>query len=353
MSTVQYRSLGKTGLKVSVPILGTMSFGTSIWASRVLNEEPSIKTMKAAWDLGIDTIDTTNTYSNGKSERLIAKFIEKVITFLAPRSKYIGLVASDPTIQSFFRPSLDKLPKYVNPRGLSRAAIFNAVDASLDRLETQYIDPLQIHRFDASVTPEETLKALHDLVHSGKVHYIGASSMCCWQSAMLNDAAVRNGWTNFVSMQDEYSLLYREEEREMLAHSSGVLARPVSTETTRINSTKGTPFERKLNNADATIVNRVEELSKKKNSKMSRIVLAWVASRVSGPTVGISSLRLHESTIEGIELTPEEMTYLEEPYEPKAISGHLALRYRRSCKGMKADLSIDMMWWLGGVAAVS
>jgi len=121
------------------------------------------------------------------------------------------LVANDLSIRSFITPGLDKLPEYVNQSGLSRAAIFNAVDASLTRLETPYIDLLQIHRFDPSVTPEETMKALHDLVQSGKVRYIGASSMRCWQFAMLNEVADKNGWTKFVSMQDEYSLIYREE----------------------------------------------------------------------------------------------------------------------------------------------
>ncbi|KAG1727525.1 Aldo keto reductase [Suillus lakei] len=338
MPTVQYRSLGKTGLKVSVPILGAMSFGTSKW---ILDEEPSIEIMKAAWDLGINTIDTANIYSNGESERLIAKFIKK---YNIPRPQIIiatkcnGLVGNDPSIRGFSRPDLNKLPEYVNQSGLSRAAIFNAVDASLARLETPYIDLLQIHRFDASVTPEETMKALHDLVQSGRVRYIGASSMRCWQFAMLNDVAARNGWTKFVSMQDEYSLLYREEEREMLAYcnyngigvipwaplAAGILARPVGTETTRLNSTKGTGLERGVTDEDATIISRVEELSKKKNCKMSQISLAWVASKVSSPIVGISSIqRLQESIIEGIELTPEEITYLEEPYEPKAVRGHL------------------------------
>lgn len=341
MSKVQYRPLGKSGLKVSVPVLGAMSFGTPKWAPWVLDEEPSIEIMKAAWDLGINTIDTANIYSNGESERLIAKFIKK---YNIPRSQIIiatkcnGLVAHDPSIQGFFVPGLAKLPEYVNQSGLSRAAIFNAVDASLARLETSYIDLLQIHRFDPTVTPEETMKALHDLVQSGKVRYIGASSMRCWQFAMLNDVAARNGWTTFISMQDEYSLLYREEEREMLAYckhngigvipwaplASGLLARPAGTETARLNSIKGTAFEKKVSSADATIIKRVEELAEKKNSKMSQIALAWVASKVSSPIVGISSVqRLQESIIEGIELTPEEIKYLEEPYEPKAIRGHL------------------------------
>ncbi|KAG1772913.1 NADP-dependent oxidoreductase domain-containing protein [Suillus placidus] len=331
MSKVQYRSLGKSGLKVSVPILGAMSFGSPKWASWVIEEEPSIEIMKAAWDLGVNTIDTANIYSNGESERIVAKFIKK---YNIPRSQIIiatkcyGLVANDPSIPSFFMPHLNKLPEYVNQSGLSRAAIFNAVDASLARLETPYIDLLQIHRFDASVTPEETMKALHDLVQSGKVRYIGASSMRCWQFAMLNDVAARNGWTMFVSMQDEYSLLYREEEREMLAYckyngigvipwaplASGFLARPVGTETTRDNSTKGTVLEKEVTSADATIINRVEELAKKKNIKMNQVALAWVASKVSSPIVGISSIqRLQESIIDGIELTPEEIKYLEEP----------------------------------------
>ncbi|KAG1789721.1 NADP-dependent oxidoreductase domain-containing protein [Suillus plorans] len=341
MSTVQYRSLGKSGLKVSVPILGAMSFGSPKWAPWVLDEEPSIEIMKAAWDLGVNTIDTANIYSNGESERLVAKFINK---YNIPRSQIIistkcyGLVANDPSVPTFVMPDLNNLPEYVNQSGLSRAAIFNAVDASLARLDTSYIDLLQIHRFDPSVTPQETMKALHDLVQSGKVRYIGASSMRCWQFAMLNDVAARNGWTTFISMQDEYSLLYREEEREMLAYCkyngigvipyaplySGLLARPVGTRSMRQDSTKGTVFERKVTSADATIINRVEELSKKKNIKMSQIALAWVASKVSSPIVGISSIqRLQESIIDGIELAPEEIKYLEEPYEPKAIGGHL------------------------------
>lgn len=318
-----------------------MSFGTSKWAPWVLDEEPSVEIMKAAWDLGINTIDTANIYSNGESERLVAKFIKK---YNIPRSQIIiatkcnGLVAHDLSVQAFFVPGLANLPEYVNQSGLSRAAIFNAVDASLARLEIPYIDLLQIHRFDPSITPEETMKALHDLVQSGKVRYIGASSMRCWQFAMLNDVAARNGWTTFISMQDEYSLLYREEEREMLAYckhngigvipwaplSAGLLARPAGTETARLNSIKGTPFEKKVSSADTAIIKRVEELAKKKNSKMSQIALAWVASKVSSPIVGINSVqRLQESIIEGIELTPEEIQYLEEPYEPKAVRGHL------------------------------
>ncbi|KAH7925053.1 Aldo keto reductase [Leucogyrophana mollusca] len=338
--TVEYRYLGKTGLKVSVPILGAMSIGSSKWSPWVLDEEASLPILKAAWDLGINTIDTANVYSNGESERLVGKFIKQ---YNIPRhqiviaSKCFGIVASDPSIRGSVVPGLDKLREYVNQSGLSRAAIFNAVDASLERLDTPYLDLLQIHRFD-SVTPvEETMKALHDLVQSGKVRYIGASSMRCWQFALLNEVASKNGWTKFVSMQDEYSLLYREEEREMLAYckyngigvipwaplGGGDLARPYGVETTRLTSAKGTIFEKKFSESDKVIIGRVEEIAKKKGWKMGQVALAWVNTKVASPIVGVNSIaRLEESIVTGFELTPEEIAYLEEPYEPKVVRGH-------------------------------
>ncbi|KAG9312650.1 Aldo keto reductase [Chiua virens] len=351
MSTpkVEYRMLGKSGLRVSVPILGAMSFGSPKWSVRtpfrcitnswngsyfqpwVLDEDPSLEIMKAAWDLGINTIDTANVYSNGESERIVAKFMKK---YQIPRhqiviaSKCYGLVANDPGVRTSVTPGLDKLPIYINQRGLSRAAIFNAVDASLTRLDTPYLDLLQIHRYDSEVPAEETMKALHDLVQSGKVRYIGASSMRCWQFAHLNEVARKHGWTTFVSMQDEYSLLYREEEREMLAYcrfngigvipwaplAAGDLARPAGTESVRLSSAKGTIFEKKLSEADNTIISRVEELANKKGVKMGQIALAWVGQKVASPIVGVNSIqRLQESIVSGIELLPDEVAYLEEP----------------------------------------
>jgi len=342
MSTpsVEYRRLGKSGLQVSVPILGAMSFGSSKWGAWVLDEKPSLEIMKAAWDLGINTIDTANIYSNGESERLVAKFVKK---YQIPRheiiiaSKCYGLVAKDVGDRTAFNPDLAKLTQYINQRGLSRAAIFNAVEASLARLETPYIDLFQIHRYDSEVPAEETMKALHDLVQSGKVRYIGASSMRCWQFAHLNEVASKNGWTKFVSMQDEYSLLYREEEREMLAYckfngigvipwapiARGDLARPVGTETLRVKEARGTMFERKFSEADKLIVSRVEELAKKKGITMAQIAIAWVGQKVVSPIVGVNSVeRLKESIVTNIVLTPEDVAYLEEPYEPKVVRGH-------------------------------
>lgn len=339
---VEYHRLGKSGLRVSVPIVGAMSFGHTAWAPWVVPKEKGIEILKAAWDRGVTTIDTANVYSNGHSEITVAAFIEK---YNIPRNKLLiftkcfGLVPDDPSIRSVFRPELKDTKEYVNQSGLSRAAIFNAVDASLARLRTNYIDLLQIHRFDPDTPAEETMKALHDLVQSGKVRYIGASSMRTWQFALLNDTAERNGWTKFISMQNEYSLLYREEEREMIPYcnfngigiipwgplQAGTLARPLAEgeQSTRVQSSKGTPFEPKYSDADREIVKRVEEIAKKKGWTMSEVALAWVKKRVASPIVGVSSAeRLEQAIITGLTLTEEEEKYLEEPYVPKNIRGH-------------------------------
>ncbi|KAG9310942.1 NADP-dependent oxidoreductase domain-containing protein [Chiua virens] len=342
MSTpkVEYRQLGKSGLRVSVPILGAMSFGSPKWSPWVLDEEPSLEIIKAAWDLGVNTIDTANLYSNGESERILAKFIRK---YQIPRhqiviaSKCYGLVPEDVSVRPILTPGLKDLPQYVNQGGLSRTAIFNAVQASLARLETPYLDLLQIHRFDPDVPAEETMKALHDLVQTGKVRYIGASSMRCWQFAHLNEVADKHGWTKFISMQNEYSLLYREEEREMLAYcnfngigvipwaplAGGALARPIGTESVRSKADEGTVFESKLTEADKNTISRVEELANKKGIKMGQVALAWVGSKIISPIVGVSSVeRLKESIVTGITLTADEVAYLEEPYVPKPVRAH-------------------------------
>ncbi|KAK7452140.1 hypothetical protein VKT23_012245 [Stygiomarasmius scandens] len=337
----QYVSLGKSGLKVSVPIFGAMSLGSSRWDKWVLDEERSLEVLKAAWDRGINTIDTANVYSDGESEKIIAKFIEvnkiprnEILIF----TKCNGLVLKDISERLTSYPQLRQSREYVNQYGLSRAAIFNAVEASLSRLNTTYIDLLQIHRFDSNVEPEETMKALHDLVQSGKVRYIGASSMRCWQFALLNEVADKNGWTKFVSMQSEYSLLYREEEREMNAYcnyhgiglipwapvAGGFLARPLGEETTRTEAGKGTIVEPKFTESEKTIINRVQEVAEKRGVSMAQVALAWVNAKVASPILGLSSEKRAEEAvrINGFTLTEEEMKYLEEPYEPRAVRGH-------------------------------
>ncbi|KAJ7081001.1 NADP-dependent oxidoreductase domain-containing protein [Mycena epipterygia] len=335
-----YTRLGDAGLRVSVPIVGCMSFGYSEQRAWVLDEEAAFEVLKAAWDRGLTTFDTANIYSNGESERIIGKFLKK---YNIPRHKVIiatkvhHLVVDDVMTYGFQHRELRDTRDYVNQDGLSRAGIFNAVDASLARLDTPYIDLLQIHRFDPRVPVAETMRALHDLVQSGKVRYLGASTMRAWRFAEMNHVAERNGWTQFVSMQGEYSLLQREDEREMIpyckAHgiglipwsplASGALAHPVGEETERTRVSKGTAFEIKLTDADKKIIGRVEELAKKKGCTMSQIALAWIRLKVDSPIVGMSSVaRVEQSAEKGVELTAEEAKYLEEPYVPKADRGY-------------------------------
>ncbi|KAL0574460.1 hypothetical protein V5O48_007499 [Marasmius crinis-equi] len=334
-ASVYYRRLGSSGLKVSVPILGTMSMGTSKWQPWVADEEQSIQVLKAAWDRGINTFDTANFYSNGESERVLGKFIKQ---YGIPRNQIIlatkcwGLVSeSNPTVFTpAAPPSFLNKREHINQHGLSRAAIFNQVDASLERLGTEYIDLLQIHRYDPDTPAEETMKALHDLVQSGKVRYVGASSMRAWQFAYLNEVANKNGWTKFVVMQDEYSLLYREEEREMHAYCkfngigiitwgplhSGLLARPLhSEEETRLKYFKGTPLQYKGTEADSAVIRRVEEVANKRGVSMAKVSLAWIASKVTTPIIGTASFKSLEENIveEEFTLTDDEARYLEEP----------------------------------------
>ncbi|CAN8096136.1 unnamed protein product [Discula destructiva] len=337
---VSYTQLGKSGLRVSVPILGAMSFGSTQWIDWVIDDEQTVmELLKGAYDRGLNTWDTANVYSNGESERMIGRAVKK---YGIPRHKLLiltkcyGFVGEEPAVSNIsFRQEMQASKDYVNQGGLSRQAIFNAVEASLQRLQMDYIDLLQIHRFDGSVPVEETMEALHDLVKSGKVRYIGASSMWTYQFAMMQNCAEKHGWTKFVSMQNHYSLCYREEEREMnkFCHETGVglipwsplyrgyLARPLKTETTR---SKGANFGGPQG-ADVDIIQRVQELADKKGWKMSHVALAWIIQKNTIPIVGFSKLdRLDEACeVRGKTLTEEEVKYLEEPYQPKNVVGHM------------------------------
>jgi len=337
---VSYTRLGKSGLKVSVPILGAMSFGHKDWADWVVDDENQVeKLLQGAWDRGLNTWDTANVYSNGVSEEMIGRFIKKNNI---PRHKLVlltkcfGLVGEEPHVRHIiWGDEMRRTKDYVNQGGLSRAAIFNAVEASLKRLQTDYIDLLQIHRFDRTVPIEETMQALNDLVRSGKVRYIGASSMWAYQFAQMQFCAEKNGWAKFVSMQNQYSLCYREEEREMnkFCHETGVglipwaplfrgfLARPLGTgKTTRAQSSAAP----ETTQADEAIIKRVQELADKKGWKMGQVALAWIIQKNTIPIVGFSNIgRLEEACdVRGKTLTDEEMKYLEEPYEARSILGH-------------------------------
>ncbi|KAF2866317.1 NADP-dependent oxidoreductase domain-containing protein [Massariosphaeria phaeospora] len=344
-SKAEYRQLGKSGLRVSVPILGAMSIGSKKWQPWVIEEEEALPLLKAAYDRGITSWDTANVYSNGTSEELIGKAIKK---YNLPRNKLVimtkcfGYIGEDPSIRTVKYPTeLPQLRDYVNRGGLSRQAIFEAVDASLKRLDLAYVDLLQIHRFDKSVPVEETMEALHDLVKSGKVRYIGASSMWAVEFAQLQHAAEKRGWTKFVSMQNHYNLLYREEEREMNRYcdSTGVglipwaplcrghLARPPSS----FGSTTRSSSEQQANVlttgrevADKKTIERVQELAQKHDWKMAHVALAWINKRVTSPIIGFSSAERMDEALgaRGKVLSAEEEAYLEELYQARAVVGH-------------------------------
>ncbi|KAI1455592.1 Aldo/keto reductase [Annulohypoxylon moriforme] len=338
---VEYVRVGSSGLKVSTPILGAMSLGSSQWAPWVLDEDSSLEILKAAYDRGLTTWDTANAYSNGLSEEVIAKALQK---YSIPREKVVIMtkcflyVTEDVSVFSApFGPTLEKTKDYVNQGGLSRAAIFNAVEASLARLGTSYIDLYQIHRFDPSTPIEETMKALHDLVQSGKVRYIGASSMWATQFARMQAVAESKGWTKFISMQNLYHLCYREEEREMnrfcndtgigiLPYSSnfgGSLARPFGKKDS-IRAKTPSPVGGSFTPADEEIIGRVEKLATDKGWKMSQVNLAWHRAKGTIPLVGFNSVaRIDEACgAKGKTLTSEEVAFLEEPYVAKSIIGH-------------------------------
>ncbi|KAK3682093.1 NADP-dependent oxidoreductase domain-containing protein [Podospora appendiculata] len=344
-SKCEYRRLGKSGLRVSVPIFGCMSFGDVRTLDWVIEEEEALGLLKAAYDRGLNTWDTANVYSNGVSETIVGKAIKK---FQIPREKVVILtkcnfaVGETPDVRAvFFGPQMAASKDYVNQFGLSRAAIFNQVEASLARLDTGYIDLLQIHRFDADTPPEETMKALHDLVQAGKVRYIGASSMWATQFAQLQFCAERNGWTKFVSMQNQYNLLYREEEREMnrFCNATGVglipwaplcrghlARRPEQFGTTARSKGEKTaqPGSHGTVEPDLTIIRRAVELADKHGWPVSHVALAWINKRVTSPIIGFSSIQRIDEAIaaRGKVLGTEEEQLLEELYQPKAITGH-------------------------------
>ncbi|KXT17270.1 hypothetical protein AC579_554 [Pseudocercospora musae] len=333
LQPMQYQRLGSSGLKVSRLILGCMTFGNPNWEGSpwILPEEQALDLLKKAYALGINTWETANSYSNGESERIIGKALKDI-----PRSKIVLMT-------KLYYPVLegsDRRPQpasndgeLVNQMGLSRKHIFEAVEGSLRRLGTSYIDVLQLHRLDKETRPEEVMEALHDLVKMGKVHYIGASSMCCWQFARLQYTAKMHGWTAFTSMSGLYNLLYREEEREMIPFceaegvglipwspvARGLLTRPWAEQTERSKKDAKTAkwFQGDQNEI---IVGRVEKLAKNKHCSMSNLALAWLLHKGACPIVGLNSTSRIEAVSEalGIDLTAAEMQYLEEPYQTVA-----------------------------------
>ncbi|MEV4865319.1 aldo/keto reductase [Streptomyces ossamyceticus] len=322
---MEYVKLGSTGLDVSRICVGCMSFGlpgrgTHEWT---LDEEASRPLIRRALDAGLNFFDTANVYSDGTSEeivgRALAEFTRRDEIVIA--TKVNGAMHQGP-----------------NAWGLSRKAIMTEIDNSLRRLGTDYVDLYQIHRFDPNTPVEETMEALHDVVKAGKARYIGASSMYAWQFSKMQYTARTHGWTRFVSMQNHYNLLYREEEREMLPLcedqrvatlpwsplARGRLTRDWGTVTER---TEADNFGRTLyQEGDREIVDAVTRIAGERGVPRARVALAWLLGRptVTAPIVGATKPHHLDDAVAALDitLTEKEIEELERPYTPRAISGH-------------------------------
>jgi len=331
---MEYVNFGRTGMKVSRICLGCMTYGRPpapdepkagrhLWA---LNEQESQPFLRQALDLGINFFDTANVYSSGDSERVLGNFLkantrrESVVI----ATKVHGEMRNEP-----------------NGRGLSRKAILFELDQSLTRLQTDYVDLYQIHRWDYETPIEETLEALHDAVKAGKVRYVGASSMYAWQFAKALYLADLRGWTRFVSMQNHLNLLYREEEREMLPLcqdqgiavipwsplARGRLTRVWQAETTRRSETDrfGNTMYGRTEEDDKRVVDRLGEIAKKRGVPHAQVALAWLLGKpiITAPIVGATKPHHLDDSVAAIsvKLTPEEIAALEEPYMPHPVLG--------------------------------
>jgi len=340
---MEYVNLGKSGLKVSKVILGAMSYGDPAWQGWVLKEEESLPLLEHAYKVGINTWDTADIYSHGTSEEIIGKALQK---YHIPRERvvilskcYFGLSPEDKS-KPIAAVSVND-GEMVNRVGLSRKHILDAVDASVKRLGT-YIDVLQIHRLDRATPKEEIMRALNDVVESGKVRYIGASSMAAWEFQTLQNIADRHGWHKFISMQNYYNLIYREEENEMIPYCNdtgvglipwspvarGALARPWGDRSTKREESDNmlkNMIRSREDKVDAAIVGRLEEVSKKLGKSMAQVAIAWCLSKKDVcPIVGLGKTERMDEAVEAckIKLSEEDIKYLEEPYMPKKRQGY-------------------------------
>ena len=324
---MEYVQLGKTGLRVSRLCLGMMSFGRHESREWALGEEEAEPIVRQAAEGGVTFFDTADVYNGGESEVLTGRLLRKLFS----REEYV-------LATKVFGETMPG----ENGRGLGRKHILASIDASLARLDLDYVDLYQIHRFDESTPIEETMEALHDVVKSGKARYIGASSMYAWQFAKAQFTADANGWTRFVSMQNHYNLVYREEEREMIPQciDQGVAVLPWSplargilagnrTRTERLTvRAKTDPFADGLYTPelDFSVVERVTEVAAERGVPSAQLALAWLWHKagVTAPIVGATKALHVEDALaaEQLELSPEELARLEEPYIPHAVSGH-------------------------------
>ena len=325
---MDYVNLGSTGLKVSRLCLGTMTYGSPSWRAWVLPEEASRPFLKQALEAGINFFDTADVYSLGQSEEVVGRALKD---FGPGRDKVV--IAT-----KLYNPMGDA----PNDRGLSRKHIRHAVEASLRRLGTDYIDLYQIHRFDPTTPIEETLQALDELVREGKVLYLGASSMAAWQFSDMLHTSARHGWSRFVTLQNHSNLIYREEEREMLPlcrrHGIGVipwspLARGILAGSRRQNTvrSKSDAYATELYSAadkacDDAIVEAVGAVAQARGIAPARVALAWVYQQpgVVAPIVGASKPGHLEDALAALDvrLTADEIRAVEAPYRPHAVAGY-------------------------------
>ncbi|RJQ60121.1 MAG: aldo/keto reductase [Desulfobacteraceae bacterium] len=324
---MKYTRLGNSGLKVSRLCLGTLTFGDPKWRDWILDEDESRPFFKKALELGINFFDTANAYSLGRSEEVTGKALKD----MARREEVI-------ISTKVFYPMGDA----PNARGLSRKHIMDSIDQSLRRLGTDYVDLYQIHRWDDTTPIEETLEALNDLLRAGKIRYIGASSMYAWQFFKALHIADRHGWTRFVSMQNHYNLIYREEEREMIPlcidqgigvipwspMARGFLAgnrtREKGGESTR-SRTDAFAHSMYYRNDDFDVLDRVIESAGKRGFSSAQIALAWLLQKpgVTAPIIGCTKMNHLEEAAAAIEITlsDDEIAFLEEPYRPHPVLG--------------------------------
>lgn len=331
---MDYIKLGNSGLDVSKICLGCMGFGDPIngqhkWA---IGEEESRKVIKQALEMGINFFDTANIYSNGVSEEILGRAIKD----FANRDE---IVIATKVFFNSPKALSDEKPE-PNALGLSRKAIMSSVEKSLKRLQTNYIDLYIIHRWDYNTPIEETMEALHDLVKAGKVRYIGASAMYAWQFQKAQFVAEKNGWTKFISMQNHYNLIYREDEREMIPLckdqkvaltpysplAGGRLTRELDENSLRYATDE---FSKKkygeYEEYDKEIILRVKELAEKYNVEKSNIALAWLFSKNATPIIGATKISHLEAAVNAlkVKLTDEDIAYLEEMYIPHKVIGAL------------------------------
>lgn len=322
---MNYVNLGSTGIKVSKICLGAMTYGSRRWREWVLEEEESRPLIKRALELGINFFDTADMYSLGKSEEILGRALKD---FGPSRDKVV--IAS-----KVFFPMGD----YPNQKGLSRKHILHAIDASLRRLGTDYVDLYQIHRFDPETSIDETLEALTHVIKAGKALYIGASSMYAWQFARMLYASDRHGFSRFVTMQNHYNLVYREEEREMIpfcrAEGIGIIPwSPIARGLLAGNRKAGTlraqadDYAQKLytREADDRVVDCVEQVARNRGVPPAQVALAWLLHKpgITAPIIGASKPHHLEDAVAAVnlKLSNEEISSIESVYVPHPVLGH-------------------------------